>query len=70
MRIAVLVIGLVLTFGLFIQAFVIFGLSDIADDEDTGAAGAIGILSVRGKPRPFDAPTTAGNAGAVAVSKG
>jgi hypothetical protein len=44
MRIAVLVIGLMLTIGLFIQAFVIAGLSDMANDEDTGAAAAIGIL--------------------------
>jgi hypothetical protein len=44
MRIAVLVIGLVLTLGLFIQAFVIFGLSDAIDQEDTQAAGSVGVL--------------------------
>lgn len=44
MRIAVLVIGLVLTVGLFIQAIVIFGLSDAVNQENTEQAGAVGVL--------------------------
>ncbi len=44
MRIAVLIIGLVLTLGLFIQAFVIFGLSDAINQQNTEQAGAIGVL--------------------------
>jgi hypothetical protein len=44
MRIAVLIIGLMLTVGLFIQAAVISGLSDVANDQDTGQAAAIGVL--------------------------
>jgi hypothetical protein len=44
MRIAVLIIGLMLTVGLFIQASVIFGLSDAVDDEKSAQAGAIGVL--------------------------
>jgi hypothetical protein len=44
MRIAVLIIGLVLSFGLFWQSVLITGLSDAANDEQTQGAGAIGVL--------------------------
>jgi len=44
MRIAVLIIGLVLTFGLFIQALTVSALSDAANTEHDGADGAMGIL--------------------------
>jgi hypothetical protein len=43
-RIAVLIIGLVLSFGLFLQAFVIFGLSDAVNRTDTQQAGAVGVV--------------------------
>jgi hypothetical protein len=44
MRIAVLIIGLVLSVGLFWQSILITGLSDIANDEQSQGAGAIGVL--------------------------
>ena len=44
MRIAVLIIGLVLTFGLFIQAFLVYGLSGAFDQEESAQAGAVGVL--------------------------
>jgi len=44
MRVATLVIGLILVIGLFIQSLLISGLSDMANNEDTGAAAAVGIL--------------------------
>ncbi len=44
MRVATLVIGLILVIGLFIQSVLISGLSDMANDEDTGTAAAVGVL--------------------------
>jgi hypothetical protein len=44
MRIAVLILGLVLAFGLFIQATIIYGLSDAINQENTEQAGALGVL--------------------------
>lgn len=44
MRIAVLVIGLVLDIGLFIQALAIFSLSNAIDRQDTATAGAVGVF--------------------------
>lgn len=44
MRVAVLIIGLVLSFGLFWQSVLITGLSGVASDEKTQGAGAIGVL--------------------------
>lgn len=44
MRIAVLIIGLVLSFGLFWQAFIVSILSDIGDDEPLSSAAAVGVL--------------------------
>ncbi|CAN5853178.1 hypothetical protein BH24CHL4_BH24CHL4_17340 [soil metagenome] len=44
MRVAVLIIGLVLSFGLFIQAFIILGLSDAVNQEKTEQAGALGVF--------------------------
>jgi hypothetical protein len=44
MRIAVLIIGIVLTIGLFFQAVLVGGLSSAVNDEATGESAAIGIL--------------------------
>jgi hypothetical protein len=44
MRIAVLIIGLVLSVGLFIQSVLVAGLSDAANDEASQSAGAVGVL--------------------------
>ncbi|HEY8446896.1 MAG TPA: zinc ribbon domain-containing protein [Thermomicrobiales bacterium] len=44
MRIAVLIIGIILTIGLFLQAFVVGSLSSAVNDENTSQSAAIGIL--------------------------
>lgn len=44
MRIAVLIIGLVLTVGMFIQAVIVGGLSSAVNDEATGESAAVGVL--------------------------
>jgi hypothetical protein len=44
MRIATLIIGLLLTVGLFIQSVVVTALSDAINEEETSAAGASGVL--------------------------
>ena len=44
MRVAVLILGLVLGAIMFLQALVIAGLSGVTDDDETGAAAAVGLL--------------------------
>jgi hypothetical protein len=44
MRIATLIIGLVLVFGLFLQSVLVGGLSEAAGEEDSSAAAAVGVL--------------------------
>lgn len=44
MRITTLIIGLVLSIGLFIQSLTVAALGDAANTEDDGAGGALGIL--------------------------
>ncbi len=44
MRIAVLIIGLVLTVGMFFQAVIVGGLSSAVNDEATGESAAVGVL--------------------------
>lgn len=44
MRIAVLILGLILGAIMFLQSATVAGLSGIAEDEDTNAAAAAGIL--------------------------
>lgn len=45
MRIATLILGLVLSVGLFMQSLLIFGLSGAIEDEASGAAGALGLFA-------------------------
>lgn len=45
MRIATLVLGLVLSFGLFMQSLLVNGLSDAVNDEASEVAGALGLLA-------------------------
>src|SRR5690606_4414165 len=44
MRLAVLIVGLVLTIGLFIQSATVGTLSEVADDQETSSAAAGGIF--------------------------
>ncbi|MER3437116.1 MAG: hypothetical protein C4346_05690 [Chloroflexota bacterium] len=44
MRIAVLIIGIVLTIGLFFQAVLVEGLSSAVNDEATGESAAVGVF--------------------------
>ena len=45
MRIATLILGLVLGAFLFLQSLLVAGLSGAADDEESAAAGALGLFA-------------------------
>jgi hypothetical protein len=44
MRVATLIVGLVLVLGLFFQSLLVGGLSDVAGDEGSSSAAAVGVL--------------------------
>ena len=44
MRLAVLIIGLLLGLLMFLQTFIVYGLSDVVNDETNNEAAAIGVL--------------------------
>lgn len=44
MRVATLIIGLMLVIGLFLQSVLVGGLSEVAGDDDSSSAAAVGVL--------------------------
>ena len=44
MRVATLIIGLMLVLGLFFQSVLVGGLSEVAGDENSSSAAAVGVL--------------------------